>query len=224
MDTPHPRDPEPPNPRTLRGRRAIAQTDDQESYRTRRREVIGIAARLFREKGYEATTFADIAREFGTDRASLYYYVTGKDELFREVVGDILDDNVAEAERILALPADALTKLRSLVRDQIATQARNYPHMYVYIQDGMRSVAARDDAWSQRMTAQTRRYEKIVRLVLAAGVNEGVIRTDVDLRLIAAGLFGLLNWPHRWFRPGEPFSADEVADSIIAIFESGGTA
>lgn len=216
-----PDEPESPDPHTLRGRRAIAQADEQTAYRTRRREVIDIAARLFREKGYEATTFADIAREFGTDRASLYYYVTSKDELFEEVVGGILDGNVDEAERILRSTHDAPEKLRLLIVDQIATQARNYPHMYVYIQDGMRSVRDRESEWAQRMSTQTIRYERIVRQIISDGVEHGTIRPDVDVRLLAAGLFGLLNWPHRWFRPGDPFSADEVAASITAMFLGG---
>lgn len=210
-----------PNPRTLRGRRAIAQADDQTGYRDRRRQVIDIAARLFREKGYEATTFADIAREFGTDRASLYYYVKGKAEIFQEVVRGILDQNVDEAERILALQASAPEKLRLLVEDQITTQARNYPHMYVYIQDGMRTVQSQDTEWAQRMTAQTHRYERIVRQVVEEGRQEGSIRAGTDVRLLSAALFGMLNWTHRWFRPDGPFTPAEVADSIVGVFLNG---
>ncbi|MEJ1922178.1 TetR/AcrR family transcriptional regulator [Microbacterium sp. KHB019] len=207
-----------PNPRTLRGRRAIARADDQTAYRDRRREVVDIAARLFREKGYDTTTFADIAREFGTDRASLYYYVTSKQELFEEIVGGILDGNVTEAERILASDDDAPAKLRLLIEDQIETQARNYPHMYVYIQDGMRAVRDRQSEWARRMSAQTSRYERIVRQILLDGVREGSIRSDIDVRLLGAGLFGLMSWTHRWFRPGDPFSPQEVAASIVGIF------
>jgi AcrR family transcriptional regulator len=218
-----PDEPVVPDPRTLRGRRAIARADDQTAYRDRRREVIDIAARLFREKGYETTTFADIAREFGTDRASLYYYVTSKQELFEEVVGGILDGNVAEAERILASDDHAPEKLRRLIEDQIETQARNYPHMYVYIQDGMRSVRDRQSEWARRMSAQTTRYERIVRQILLDGVREGSIRADVDVRLLGAGLFGLMSWTHRWFRPGDPFSPQEVAASVVGIFLEGAT-
>jgi AcrR family transcriptional regulator len=210
-----------PDPRTLRGRRAIAQADDQVSYRRRRAQVLDIAARLFREKGYEATTFSDIAREFGTDRASLYYYVTGKDEILQEIVQGILDQNVDVAEHVLASEDRAPVKLRRVIEDQIQTQAQNYPQMYVYIQEGMRRVPAQDTEWARRMAAQTHRYERIVRQIIEEGVEDGSLRADVDVRLLAAALFGMMNWTHRWFRPNSPFSADQLSESIVAVFLEG---
>ncbi|MGC8719212.1 MAG: TetR/AcrR family transcriptional regulator, partial [Thermodesulforhabdaceae bacterium] len=38
-----------------------------------RKELFKIAARLFREKGYKATSMQDIARELGIQKPSLYY-------------------------------------------------------------------------------------------------------------------------------------------------------
>jgi AcrR family transcriptional regulator len=44
------------------------------------------AVLVFREKGYEATTLHDIAAKLNTDRASLYYYASGKEEPLRAAV------------------------------------------------------------------------------------------------------------------------------------------
>ena len=56
-----------------------------------------------------------MADALGTDRASLYYYIANKRELFDEVVREVSEANVATAEAVLAQDAPALEKLRTLV-------------------------------------------------------------------------------------------------------------
>ena len=49
-------------------------------------ELLDIAARLFNEKGYRATSLTDIGGEIGMNKASLYYYVKSKDDLLARVI------------------------------------------------------------------------------------------------------------------------------------------
>src|SRR5438105_9544893 len=51
----------------------------------KREAILAAAARLFVQKGYEATTMDDIAGAAGVSKATLYRYVTSKEEL-REVL------------------------------------------------------------------------------------------------------------------------------------------
>ncbi|MEQ8675804.1 MAG: TetR/AcrR family transcriptional regulator [Aggregatilineales bacterium] len=50
-----------------------------------RERVLNVAGRLFTEKGYKAVRLRDIADELGIKQASLYYHVSGKEQLFVEV-------------------------------------------------------------------------------------------------------------------------------------------
>jgi AcrR family transcriptional regulator len=52
----------------------------------RRDELLDAALRLFTERGVAATTVADIAREAGIAKASVYRYFTGRDELLDALV------------------------------------------------------------------------------------------------------------------------------------------
>ena len=61
-------------------RRESAQNEGGADYAAKREELVRIAARLFKEQGYQATKLADIAREAGMDRATVYYYVGSKEE------------------------------------------------------------------------------------------------------------------------------------------------
>ena len=48
---------------------------------SKEQEIITVAARLFKEKGYRATTLEDIAAAVGMLKGSLYYYIQSKEEL-----------------------------------------------------------------------------------------------------------------------------------------------
>lgn len=49
------------------------------------RELISAARRLFAERGYQATSTAELVREAGVTRGALYHHYAGKDALFRAV-------------------------------------------------------------------------------------------------------------------------------------------
>ena len=51
----------------------------------KREAILAAAARLFAQKGYEATTMDDVAGAAGVSKATLYRYITSKEEL-REVL------------------------------------------------------------------------------------------------------------------------------------------
>lgn len=202
-------------------RRLAARRDGSEAYAAKRRELVEVAAKIFKEKGYESVTLYDIAKAFGADRASLYYYVTGKEELFREAVFGVVQENVGAAERVLLMPEDPPRKIELLVEQLTASYEENYPYMYVYIQEDMRKVAHEDSKWAAQMVRQTRRIETIVMRVIKDGIERGFFREDVTVELAANALFGMVNWTHRWFKPGRKMNAAQMADGFCKIFLEG---
>ena len=65
-------------------------------------EVYVAALRLFREKGYHATSMQDIAGAVGLYKGSLYHYIGGKEELLVQVFERAMGSLVANVERIAA--------------------------------------------------------------------------------------------------------------------------
>jgi len=193
----------------IAGRRKAALEDGGEGYKTRRQEIVREAAKVFEEKGFEATTLNDIAERLGTDRASLYYYVGSKEELLHEIV-----------RQVLAEPGTPSEKIERLIEYMILSFDRNYPHMYVYVEDLAR-ISRQESDWARDVVKKTKRFESIVVQILDDGRKDGTFRSDLPNHISALALFGMINWTHRWYKPGSAHSAKEIAETFCALFLDG---
>src|SRR3984893_10012962 len=115
--------------RGLSTRRSNARSAGSEEYEKKRKSIISAAASIFREKGYAAANGDDIAKRAKMDRASLYYYYAGKQEIFRDMVGEAVTDNVLMAEQIAASADSAPNKLRRLIEGLFSSYAHHYPYL-----------------------------------------------------------------------------------------------
>jgi TetR/AcrR family transcriptional regulator, cholesterol catabolism regulator len=185
-------------------RRSKAIADGTDAYQERRREIARVAASIFDKKGFRGTSLGAVAAAMGTDRASLYYYISNKRELYDEVVREVTEANVATAERIRDSDSIPLDKLRTLVIELMRSYAENYPILYVYIRENLSHVEDERTAWSIYMRAMNRRYENVVVEIIQEGINDGTIRPLSSARVLAFGVLGMVGWTNRWFQPPLP--------------------
>lgn len=203
-------------------RRRTALESGGADYTRKRQELISVAATVFRERGYKAATLNEVAERFGTDRASLYYYIADKDELFHEVIKGVLDANLEAAQQILddrKLPV--VDKLEALIRTVLQSYEDNYPSMFVYIQEDMAQLSNTESSWAKDMMEQTRRMEAIFSALIEKAIKRGDYRDDLPPRLAAYALYGMLNWTHRWYQPDKSLTANEIADAFSSLFNQG---
>src|SRR5882724_8241213 len=202
-------------------RRAAALSDGGAEYAAKRNELIRVAANLFKDRGYRSTSLNDVAQVAGLDRATVYYYVGSKEELFREAVQGLLDDNVTRAEQLVRAKLPAREKLEKIIELLVFSYDKNYPYAQVYIQQDMQKVADASTSWAKEMSLQTHRFEKAVLAIIHEGVKGGAFRADVPVDLIANTVFGVVNWTHRWYKPGGKHTPQAVADAFCKLVLDG---
>jgi len=203
-------------------RRRAALEDGSSDYKAKRDELIHVAANLFREKGYKATTLNDIAKMAGLERATAYYYVGSKEVLLREAIQGALDTNISELHRILGEESlSSMQKLQSLIERLMISYEETYPYMYVYIQEQMHTIADEKTPWARKMVWQTREFENAFRALISEGIASGDLRDDLSVGLAENAIFGMLNWTHRWYKPGGKLTARQVAEGFCEIFFNG---
>lgn len=203
-------------------RRATAQGQKNAGYEDRRAQILHAAAGLFRTGGYRGTSIGKIAEKVGTDRASIYYYFSSKEEVFDVLVTDVVKGNLAIAEQIRDSSASATEKLRKLVVQLMCSYAEHYPFLYVYLQENMAHVDPKRKAWAAEMRRVNRRYEGAVTDIIGQGIDEGSIRAVGEPWVLAYGLMGMVSWTHRWFNPHTAeVDAKVIGESYAEVLLSG---
>ena len=202
-------------------RRALARESGDAAYRQRRIAVLEAAAAVFKRKGFHAASLNDIAMEVGLDRASIYYYASSKDELFREIVFDAVFDNVKMAEALRAEKGNAAEKIESLIKKLIHSYAAHYPYLFVYVQEDMAHLD-QSSSWGREMHGLSRRFDKAVQEIVQQGLDKGSLKCKVgDARLIANGIIGMCNWSHRWLHQTEEQQVAAISATFSAMILSG---
>jgi AcrR family transcriptional regulator len=96
-------------------------TDVADPARTTRAEqtraaIIEAALRMFRERGYDATTMRAIAREAGVATGNAYYYFGSKEELIQEFYARHHEEHLAACRTVLDTETELAPRLRGVFR------------------------------------------------------------------------------------------------------------
>lgn len=181
-------------------------------------EVVAAAAKVFRERGYHGATLEEIADEVGMLKGSLYNYISSKEELLFSVVRPPAEQLLEQARRLTSGTEPAPEKIVRLARMHACVLAEHFVYASVYVHEI--AGLGRYPEWAK----MDHEYVLLVRAILAEGVKDGTLRANLDLRTAPHVLIGSLNWLTRWWDPGGPISATEMADRISGLFLDGARA
>jgi AcrR family transcriptional regulator len=196
-----------------RPRKTVEDRDDG----NRRGELLRSAARLFRRKGFDATSTRDIAAAVGMQSGSPFYHFKSKGALLYAVMEEGMRSAIARQQQALqraehAAP-DAAGQLRILIRnhfDILLGPGSDFIPVLLY---EARSITPRQRAALAELRSE---YESRWTPVLDALHTSGQLRADVKLARLL--MFGALNWSAQWYDRRKEASLDELADAAIALF------
>jgi AcrR family transcriptional regulator len=185
-------------------------------WETRRQEIIDQAAALFAERGYPATSIAEIVQAVGVGKGTLYYYIGSKEELLVEIQDRVVRPLILVGRRIEALDEHPLLRLRLLSEMQIELMLKRLDHIWVYEHDhryltGMNLT---------RLLAQRHEYESIVSSLIQDAIDIGVFR-PLNLRLAMLQFLNLHNHTYQWVRPDGGWSAADLSREYCVTLSAG---
>ena len=184
--------------------------------RPREAELHAAATRLFRQRGFHATSMQDLGEALGMNRGSLYHYISAKDELLWAILTRALDRLEERVLPILATDSPAVDRLTDAIREHLRVAADHADELSL-IQIEWRAL---DRARQAEMIRRRDAYEARWRATLEAGVADGSLRS-FDVRLAGIGILSACNWFTQWYRPGGASSVDEIADAFAELFLGG---
>lgn len=184
--------------------------------RSRWDEIVAVAARLFREKGYRATTMDDIANELNVTKPALYYYIDSKHDLLYAICEAATERLMEGAKKIMEEDAPVEEKLRRLIRWHVNMFSAHGDVIAVYLAEEGELPPERRSF----IRSLSREYESYYRQLLEAGIRERKFR-KLDVPMAVRAISGMCNWLSVWFRPEGKYSADQIAEIFFDIFMRG---
>ncbi len=182
-------------------------------YERRRSEVVRVAARVFAERGYHATTMQDLAEATGLAAGGLYHYIGSKERLLIAICDDLMQPLLDAADDVLDGAESGADALRALLRLWVAHVVEHREHMLVFGQE--RHVIEREPRWREVVRAR-RAFERLLDEVLARGEADGSL-AFADRRLALLALLGMVNHTPQWYRPRGRLGPREIADGFLGL-------
>jgi len=186
----------------------------------REQEIIAAAAKVFKEKGYHAATTRDIAAEVGIQQATLYYYISSKEELLYLVVREPIVRLFSQVEEIVKASVPTRTKVERAIHAHLAAFDENYPHMFVYVQELPNLI----DTLQDKIRESPEHYQHLWEAILQQGITAGELRADLDVTAMVLMIMGMCNWLHRWYRKGGRLDTETLARQYARAILDGITA
>jgi AcrR family transcriptional regulator len=185
----------------------------------RQRIIRERAAELFAAYGYRQTSMQDIGEASGVMKGTLYHFYKTKELLLCDILRQAIDPPQREMDEIVQMPIGEADKLERLIAALVRYHRDLRPYMVTFTREDLESV--QDPELRSDLEKRQRRFERTWEDAVRAAIEAGAIRSDLDHRLVAFGIIGMINWMFQWYSPTGRLSADDIAATFAAIVLEG---
>jgi AcrR family transcriptional regulator len=189
-----------------------------------RQEILRTAARLFQQRGYDATSMNDVAAALKLSKGGLYHHFQSKDEILYEIMNhamEITEERVLNPVRGIADPEE---RLRALIR----------LHIEVVLSPRDREITVMlhenhplPPALRKRINSRKKDYIHFLENLMAEVQKEVQKRVQressrrVSPRAAAFALLGMINWIYQWYKPEGELQAQNLAPQFTDLIFGG---
>jgi TetR/AcrR family transcriptional regulator, cholesterol catabolism regulator len=182
-----------------------------------KKSVFEVAAEVFHRKGYDNTSMSDVAEAAGLTKAGLYHHVSSKESLLFTVLDSGLDFTESYVMKPLESIADPLERLRTMIdlHLRLVLEERNLE--VTGLLHECKTLSTSDRA---RIDKRKKEYVRMTTKLINDVVKKFNVK-DVNPKLAAFALLGMLNWTYQWYKPSGSSSREEIVENFQHIFLHG---
>jgi TetR/AcrR family transcriptional regulator, cholesterol catabolism regulator len=187
-----------------------------------RQEILRTAARLFQQRGYDATSMNDVAAALKLSKGGLYHHFQSKDEILFEIMDHamhITEERVLTPVRGIADPDE---RLRALIR----------LHIEVVLSPRDREITVMlhenhplPPSLRKRINARKKEYIHFLENLMAEVQNKARhpqhAKGKVSPRAAAFALLGMINWIYQWYKPEGDLQAQNLIPQFTELIFGG---
>ena len=182
----------------------------------RKSEIRLTAKKLFKERGYAATSMRDLAKEVGIEAASLYNHLSSKEELLNEMCFDIAEQFFQAFNAAISEEKNPSKKLKAAIKAHIGVIANNLDASTVFFHEWI-FLTEPDLGKFKKLRSQ---YEQGFRDLIQKGIDDKDFK-DVNVKLAVFTIISALNATYDLYRSTEKLTQEEIAESISNLLLKG---
>lgn len=184
---------------------------------TRKDVIIAKAAKLFREKGFSATSMRDLAEHVGVEAASLYNHISSKAEILQEICFKTANNFMSQIEEVDATPnKSAIEKIQAVLRFHIRQMLDNYEEVYVSDREWKHLT----DPYLSNMQTQRRAYRQRIASIIEEGIRKGEIKA-IDAPTAVLIMLHAVSGIESWHRSKKKIAGEVLEDNMVQILVDG---
>ena len=183
---------------------------------TRKEVIIAEAAKLFREKGFSATSMRDLAEHVGVEAASLYNHISSKAEILQEICFKVANQFMSHIEEVDASPQTAIAKIEAILRFHIRQMIEHYEEVYVSDREWKHLT----EPYMQNMQSQRRAYRQRIALIIEEGIRKGEIK-PIDAPTAVLIMLHAVSGIESWHRSTKKIEGHVLEDNMVMILVEG---
>ena len=182
-------------------------TTDRKPKEKRWKEILDVAAEVFYEKGYDASSLQEIADQVGILKGSIYYYIKTKRDLLDNLLIEVHKGGIARLRHLAATEGPPLTKLYATIYGHVQFICENLAKTTVYLHE-LQKLKPEQRAELIGLHEFRDEFLQLIR----EGQSNGDILPDLDPKLTSQALLGAINSSYQWYRPNRGKPSAQVAE------------
>ncbi len=182
-----------------------------------KKTVFEVAAEVFHRKGYDNTSMSDVATAAGLTKAGLYHHVSSKESLLFTVLDSGLDFTESYVLKPLDSIADPLDRLKAMIDRHLRLVLEERNLEVTGLLHECKTLSASDRT---RINRRKKEYVRMTTKLVGDVVQKYEVK-DVNPKLAAFALLGMLNWTYQWYKPSGSSSREEIVETFQQIFLQG---
>ncbi len=183
---------------------------------TRKEVIIAEAAKLFREKGFSATSMRDLAEHVGVEAASLYNHISSKAEILQEICFKVANQFMSHIEEVDNSQRSAIAKIEEILRFHIRQMVEHYEEVYVSDREWKHLT----EPYMQNMQSQRRAYRQRIALIIEEGIRKGEIK-QIDAPTAVLIMLHAVSGIESWHRSTKKIEGNVLEDNMVMILVEG---
>ena len=170
-------------------------------------KIFDQSVRIFKQKGYHATSMQNIADAVGLQKGSLYHYISSKEELLFKIFERSTGALTQQLEAIIVSKDSPTDKLRRAMEAHLTALCEQLDIYTVYLSE-RRALSGRYHA---KVRAEGERHARLLEQIIQQGIASKDFRA-VDTKMAAHAILGMCNWLYQWYSPDGRLTPQQIAE------------